>query len=167
MLTKNWRSRERRLDRGSDIWTLSWNINTGIQGTDSGAKDIWDRENMCGQRLENEKTFDKSREWVFGCGTSPRVWKKILNQESCWFRKESLMAGAGFHPQSHIQNWCIQISRGNRWSFRKLFKNWAQLSFICASVLLKFSLSTDKHYKLAQGVARALMWEVKNDYIRR
>ena len=34
---------------------------------------------MCGQRLENEKTFDKSREWVFGCGTNPRVWKKILD----------------------------------------------------------------------------------------
>ena len=69
---------------------------------------------MCGQRLENEKTLDKSREWVFGCGTSLRVWKKILDQESCLFRKKSLMPGAGFHLQSHIQNWYMQISRGNR-----------------------------------------------------
>ena len=85
------------------------------------------------------------------------------------FRKESLMPEAGFHRQSHIQNWSIQITRGNRSSFRKLFKNWVQLrvSLICASVLLKFSLSTDKHYKLAIKCSKVLMWEVKNDYIRR
>lgn len=56
------RARERRLYIWSEIWTLFWNINTGIQGTDSGAKDIWDRENsMCDQRLENDKTLDISR----------------------------------------------------------------------------------------------------------
>lgn len=98
---------------------------------------------MCGQRLENEKTFDKSREWVFGCGTSPRVWKKILNQESCWFRKESLMPGATYRTGAfRLVEGTGEVSGSSSRTGHN------SVSFICASVL-KFSLSTDKHYKLA------------------
>lgn len=45
-----------------------WKTNTGIQRTDSRAKDISDRENnIYDQSPENGKTLDISRQCVFGC----------------------------------------------------------------------------------------------------
>lgn len=162
------RVRKRRLYIRSDIWTLSWNINAGIQGTDSGAKDIWDGENMCGQRLENEKTFDKSRNECLDVGQVRECGKRFWTRSPACLGRRALCQRQGSIGRATYRTDPFRLV-GNRWSFRKLFKNWVQLrvSLICASVLLKFSLSTDKHYKLAIKCSKVLMWEVKNDYIRR
>lgn len=109
-----------------------WKINTGIQRTDSRAKDISDRENnIYDQSPENGKTLDISRQCVFGCKQSQRqcgrrFWTR--GRDSLGRKAFKLVQGSTYTAM--CSPCCTRVSWKNECYFKKLSKTWAQTKSI-------------------------------------